>query len=144
MCPNENETSPEKAPPNRGPELLLGSPRRPRGHPIVPRGSHHPPRRSVRHPYRTALDHFANHFGPFIRDKFRCGFRSKFSTSSIYCEEAMSTPNLLLKSSPYQIRCGGSGNTRLPHKLRDFLYLHTAEICFGLLWASNRQVSASA
>jgi hypothetical protein len=28
---------------------------------------------------------------------------------------------------------GGLGNTSLPHKVLDFLYLHTDEICFGLL-----------
>ena len=44
----------------------------------------------------------------------------------------MSTPTFLLISYPYHIRCGGSGNTSLPHKVLDFLSSHTVEICFGL------------
>ena len=131
--PQRKRNVTRKGPPHWGPESFLGSPKRPQGHPIVPRGSRDPPRRLVRHPYGTVSDHFASHFGPFLRNKFRYEFRSKFSTSSLHFGQAMSTSNLLLIYSPYQIRCGGSGNTSLPHKVLDFLYLHTVGICFGPL-----------
>ena len=131
-APTKTQRHP-KRPPTLGPESFLGSPKRPQGHPIVPRGSRDPPRRLARHPYGTVSDHFASHFGPFLRNKFRYEFRSKFSTSSLHFGQAMSTSNLLLIYSPYQIRCAGSGNTSLPHKVLDFLYLHTVGICFGAL-----------
>ena len=58
----------------RGPESLLGSPRRPQGHPIVPRGSHDPPGRPFGHPCGTVFEHFAHNFGA-------CG--TSFATKSV-------------------------------------------------------------
>ena len=119
-APTKTQRHP-KRPPTLGARVIPGVPQET----PVPRGSRDPPRRLVRHPYGTVSDHFASHFGPFLRNKFRYEFRSKFSTSSLHFGQAMSTSNLLLIYSPYQIRCGGSGNTNLPHKVLDFLCLQT-------------------